>query len=170
MLQRFAKIEHLFFNDNPVSKKLLSKGLKYLIPFNSPLGFDVQDIDQYKVSIKLPHRRKAFNHVNSIHACAIATLGELCAGVILMRNLGLSDYRLVLAHLETHYTYQAKKSLVGIIVVTPEQIDQLKNDLDGGDTSMFLGETKIDDIDGNCVAIVKTKWQLKKWKKVKTKL
>ena len=60
---------------------LLNFVLWKTVPFNSPHKFLITAIDAGNVSIKLPYIRKNKNHINGIHACALATVCEYATGL-----------------------------------------------------------------------------------------
>ena len=64
-----AKTSHLYL-------RFLNWGLYRMIPFNAPHGFEIAEITDWEVKTVLPYIRKNLNHINGIHACALATVSE----------------------------------------------------------------------------------------------
>ena len=156
---------------NPTSFNLLAldKLLRFAIPFNAPHGFKLKRINFEEVIIALPNRKLNHNHLGGIHACAMATVGEYCAGMSLLTSFGISKYRLILSELSVKYTYQGRTDLEGFC--SPTQIDVNKVSEGLASEGKYLQELKtiIRDLNGKEVAVVTTLWQLKDWEKVKTK-
>jgi hypothetical protein len=99
----------------------------------------------------------------------MATVGEYCAGMSLLKTFGISQYRLILSDLHVKYTYQGRTDLEG--VCSPRQIERetVQAALDSEGKYLQKLVTNIRDKNGKEVAVVTTTWQLKSWDKVKTK-
>lgn len=165
----YPLIDKLLAHPTKVNLIALDRLLRIGIPFNAPHGFAIKKLSFDEVLISLPNRRSNHNHLGGIHACAMATVGEYCAGLSLLKSFGISKYRLILSHLEVDYTYQGRVDLEG--ACDPRQIDaeKVREGLEAeGKYSQEL-KTIIQDLSGKQVAEVKTVWQLKKWDQVKTK-
>lgn len=166
----FKLIDKLIASPGRVSVMALDKLLTVGIPFNAPHGFRILQMDEDAVVINLPNRKLNHNHLGGIHACAMATVGEYCAGMSLLTSFGISKYRLIMSELQVKYTYQGRVNLEG--VCSPHQIDkqalQTALEQDGKYTqslTTIIREKK----SGQQVAVVTTTWQLKAWEQVKTK-
>lgn len=162
-------IDKLLNNPTSTSLMALNKVLTLGIPFNAPHGFKIKELSEDAVLITLPNRKLNHNHLGGVHACAMATVGEYCAGMSLLKSFGISQYRLILSDLHVKYTYQGRTDLEG--VCSPRQIDKdaVKKVLDADGKYLQKLETIIRDKNGKEVAVVTTVWQLKAWEQVKTK-
>lgn len=165
----YKLIDKLLENPNRVNLIALDKLLRVGIPFNAPHGFKIKTLSPDAVIISLPNRKLNHNHIGGIHACAMATVGEYCAGMSLLSSFGISKYRLILSELNVKYTYQGRVELEGIC--SPHQIDVEKVKTGLETEGKYLQELKtiIRDLNGKEVAEVSTTWQLKNWEQVKTK-
>jgi len=165
----FNLIDKLINNPTSTNLMALNKVLALGIPFNAPHGFKIREISDDNVLITLPNRKLNHNHLGGIHACAMATVGEYCAGMSLLKSFGISKYRLILAELHVRYTYQGRSDLEG--VCSPRQIDRdaVSKVLETEGKYLQKLETLIRDKNGKEVAVVTTTWQLKSWDQVKTK-
>lgn len=169
MKAMYKLIDKLFSNPTKMNVLALDKLLTVGIPFNAPHGFKIKTLNQDAVIVALPNRKLNHNHIGGIHACAMATVGEYCAGLSLLQSFGISKYRLILSDLTVKYTYQGRVDLEGIC--SPNQIDvsKVSDALHAdGKYSQEL-KTIIRDLNGKEVAVVTTVWQLKNWEQVKTK-
>lgn len=169
MKAMYKLIDKLLANPTPLNVLALDKVLRVGIPFNAPHGFKIKTLNKEAVIISLPNRRLNHNHIGGIHACAMATVGEYCAGMSLLTSFGISKYRLIMSEMNVKYTYQGRVDLEGFC--SPQQIDveKVRTGLETeGKYSQKL-ETIIRDLQGKEVAVVTTVWQLKNWEKVKTK-
>jgi len=165
----FKLIDKLMANPTKANLMALNKVLMVGIPFNAPHGFKIREINDQAIIISLPNRKLNHNHLGGVHACAIATIGEFCAGMSLLKSFGSSKYRLILSDLHVKYLYQGRNDLEG--TCSFKQIDPvaIQAILDSEDKHFQKLETLIKDENGKEVAVVTTIWQLKSWDKVKTK-
>lgn len=170
-VQQLSDKVFLTLMNNPNTLKLgpLNKILTMMIPFNAPHGIKVVQVGQNFINAKIPYKRKNHNHLRGIHACAIATLGEFCAGMTLVKSFPFSKYRLILSNLEIDYHYQGKTALIGHAKITDEQISDVESSLKDSDKTLIVMETRVADKSDNDVATVKSTWQIKEWSNVKTK-
>lgn len=141
----------------------------WAIPFNQAHGFRVAAIGADSVTVAADYRRRNFNHIRGIHACAIATIGEYAAGLMLMRQFTPRDYRLIMASLEVEYHYQAKQAITAMAAWSPADTEQCQAELVANGRVMQTMRSHIADRDGHHVATVTTHWQIKSWQQVKTK-
>ena len=151
-------------------KWLLNRGLNYTIPFNSPHRFEVLDISDRELKVRLPYRRSNLNHIRGLHACALATVSEFSTGLLLIKRLDPSKYRLIMQRLEMDYHYQGKMDAVASFTVSNEWLaSEILKPLETNDSTVVVCEIKIHDTAGNHLTTGRVHWQIKDWKKVKTK-
>ncbi len=162
-------IDKLLANPNPINLIALDKVLRIGIPFNAPHGFKIKTLNRDAVIISLPNRKLNHNHIGGIHACAMATVGEYCAGMSLLTSFGISKYRLILSELNVKYTYQGRVDLEGICYPNQIDVDAVTRGLETEGKYLQPLKTIIRDLNGKEVAEVMTVWQLKNWEQVKTK-
>ena len=160
--------QHVINNPTGPKLKILTKIMNLAIPFNIPHGFEFKHLSPMRSVIKLPKRRVNQNHLGTIHACAQVTLGEYTAGLLLIRNYGISDYRVILKDIHTKFSYQAKTELEGEASFDSNQLTQAKEELKKEGVTEIQIETNIKDKDQNTTAVVTTTWQLKTWETVRT--
>lgn len=155
---------------SPARLWLLNQILSFSIPFNKPHGFKISAIEDYKIITKAPYRKKNFNHLRGIHACAIATVGELSAGLSLMHHFSPKQFRFIMSHLTVDYHYQAKKGIFAETIISQEIKTHILDALNQSEKTLQTITTDIYDTENTKIATVQTTWQIKDWKHVKTKL
>jgi acyl-coenzyme A thioesterase PaaI-like protein len=165
----YKMIDKLLAHPTKVNVMALDKVLRLGIPFNAPHGFKIKKISEDEIVISLPNRKLNHNHLGGIHACAMATVGEFCAGMSLLSSFGISKYRLILSQMNITYTYQGRVDLEGICSPRQINIEEVRKGLE--EKGKYLQELKtiIRDLEGKEVAQVTTVWQLKNWEEVRTK-
>ena len=149
---------------------LLNFSLNRMIPFNKPHDFEVMEIAKDRIKVLLPYKRKNFNHIRGLHACALATVSEFTTGFLLVSNLDQKKYRLIMQRLEMDYHYQGKMDAFAEFAVSAEWLsEKIYTPLITEDAVVVICEVKIHDSAGNHLTTGHVHWQIKDWKKVRTK-
>lgn len=156
---------------SPLWRAILNRLLARVIPFNRPHGFRIASIGDGTITVFAPCRKSNYNHIRGIHACAIATAAEFAAGFLLLTSLEPSRYRLIMAHLQADYFYQAKKDITAEAQLAPDRLEkEIVLPLKSEDAATISLKSRVHDADGKKVAVVTTTWQVKRWDRVRTKL
>ncbi|OGT44168.1 MAG: hypothetical protein A3F13_06085 [Gammaproteobacteria bacterium RIFCSPHIGHO2_12_FULL_40_19] len=163
--ENLQKAEH-----SNLHRWLLNRTLKNSIRFNKPHGFKVFSIADSELKTFAPYCKKNFNHLKGIHACAIATVGELSAGLILMRHFSPKKYRLIMSKIEINYHYQAKKDIFAHAMISADTKAKMLEQLNTDNKLFHEIVTNIHDTDNAQIATVKSTWQIKSWDTVRTKV
>jgi acyl-coenzyme A thioesterase PaaI-like protein len=150
---------------------ILNNMLDRMIPFNRPHNFQITEVGESHLKVLLPFKKRNLNHIRGIHACALATVSEFTSGLLLISKLDASKYRLIMKRLEMDYHYQGKMNVVASFSVTEEWlVEKVFNPLTEIESVILPCEVKIHDIQGNLISVGKVFWQIKDWRKVKTKV
>jgi hypothetical protein len=149
---------------------LLNWALLHKIPFNKPHGLKIREITSDGFTLLYPYKRKNLNHLKGLHACGLATLCEYAAGLTMMRKVGIENYRLILESITVKYSYQGKTDGICTFSLTDEFIrDFVTLPLQTTDSVFVELNTDVKDTSGNIICSGTTRWQIKKWDKVKTR-
>lgn len=148
---------------------ILNQALWRVIPFNLPHKVKVIAIDENDITIRLPYIRRNLNHLNGLHACALATLCEYACGLKLVQWLGADNYRIIMQKMEMNYIFQGKSDAFVKFRFTQEQLNEINVELSQQAAVTRTFELKVFDTreEHLCTALVT--WQIKDWKKVKTR-
>ncbi|MFD0999332.1 DUF4442 domain-containing protein [Ohtaekwangia kribbensis] len=150
---------------------LLNWSLNRMIPFNKPHGFRILEIGDHHLRTLIPYRRRNFNHIRGLHACALATISEFTTGFLLVSKLDAKKYRLIMQRLEMDYHYQGKMNATATFTISEDWLQQqIYDPLKTQDAVVIICEIKIHDEQGNHLTTGKVYWQIKDWQKVKTRL
>jgi acyl-coenzyme A thioesterase PaaI-like protein len=140
------------------------------IPFNRPHRIRVTKVTPDMVEIVLPYSRRNWNHIRGAHACALATIGEYSAGMIVMRRFPGDQYRLIMAELNAVYHKQGKVDVfarAGLPSAESLAIHDKALAADGATVVEMISE--LHDTNELHVATITTRWQVKPWNRVKLK-
>ena len=156
------------------SSKIYLRLLNYItnrtVRFNKPHGFKIIKITPEFAQTFAPYHKKNFNHVRGIHACAIATVGELAAGLILMNHFSPKEYRLIMSQIHIDYHYQAKRDIIATASLLPHDKEHIMNELKEKKKTTQPIITEIKDANQQSIATVVSTWQIKSWDDVRTQV
>lgn len=149
---------------------VLNWALDRMIPFNKPHGFKILDVTDNGLKVLLPYKKRNFNHIRGLHACALATVSEFTTGFMLVSRLDARKYRLIMQRLEMAYHYQGKMDAVAEFSLPAGWLeDTVYAPLKTEESVVVVCEIKIHDIKGNHLTTGLVHWQIKDWSKVKTR-
>jgi acyl-coenzyme A thioesterase PaaI-like protein len=95
----------------PGGKWLFSRLFGKLIPYSGSVTPEVLELAPGRAVIAMADRRAVRNHLNCVHAIALANLGEMSTGLAL--GFGMpSDARSILVRLSCEYRKKARGRLV----------------------------------------------------------
>lgn len=150
---------------------LLERGLGRFVPFNRSHRFKVDLITNQSLRIRAPYRKSNLNHLNGIHACAMATIAEISSGLLLIGTLDPKRFRLILQSLHLDYHYQAKTAAIARFEISDEWLqDRVLEPLENTDRVFVDCTIPVFDTNDKQVATAIARWQIKDWKAVKTKV
>lgn len=110
MIQRMKRLSH-YLQKFPGGNWILSRLLGFAAPYSGSIGANIIHLDQGSATVSLPDRRKVRNHLNSIHALALANLGEMTANLALI-TLCPPNGRFIVTRMETDYVKKARGELL----------------------------------------------------------
>ncbi|TXC76174.1 DUF4442 domain-containing protein [Luteibaculum oceani] len=149
----------------------LNLALSIAIPFNKPHGIKVKELGDNHVKTFVPYKRRNFNHIKGIHACALATVAEFCSGLLLLSRVNPRKYRIIMQELKVNYSYQAKSDTIAHFELSENDLQsEIMKPLKEDGVVLYPAKITLKDKDGNLVAEAVTLWQIKSWEKVKLKV
>jgi acyl-coenzyme A thioesterase PaaI-like protein len=110
MIQRIKRLSH-YLQKFPGGNWILSRLLGLAAPYSGSIGANIVHLGEGSATVSLPDRRKVRNHLNSIHALALANLGELTANLALI-TLCPPNGRFIVTRMETDYVKKGRGELL----------------------------------------------------------
>jgi acyl-coenzyme A thioesterase PaaI-like protein len=151
--------------------RLLNLLLGRTIPFNRPHGIRVTAAGGDVLRTLLPYRRRNFNHIRGLHACALATLAEFTTGLLLVSRLDPARYRIIMQSIRMDYHYQGKMDATAEFGIDRNWLErEIYTPLQQQESVLVPCTVLIHDRDGNHLCTGQVSWQVKSWEKVKTKV
>lgn len=154
-------------SESTAALKTIERLLIYGIPFNKPHGFKLLSLNSEECLMKVPFKRANKNHLGTVHACAIAALGEFPAGLLLIKNFSPARHRVVMTKLEVEYLKHGTQSLSSKVRFLPETFKRACEELSKAGSANIEMKSEITNQKGQVTALVSTTWQLKSWSLVK---
>jgi acyl-coenzyme A thioesterase PaaI-like protein len=134
----------------PWGKWLFSRLLRLRVPYTGSLGAVVVSLEPGYCEVKLHDTHRLRNHLHSIHAMALANLGEMVTGLALVNGLP-NHTRAILTGFSIDYLKKAR----GTLLAQSRCSLPVNNDPDDLDV-----EGEIRDGDGSVVATVRARWRI----------
>jgi len=134
----------------PGGKWLFSRMLGLRVPYTGVLGAEVQSLAPGHCLVKLHDSRRLRNHLHSIHAMALANLGEMVTGLALLNSLP-DGTRAILTGFSIEYLKKARGTLLAQCRCSVP-VNNVPADLD------ISGETR--DSAGEVVATFRARWRI----------
>lgn len=91
----------------PKGNQLFSKVLGFFVPYTGTISPLVEDVDLGYAKVSIEEHRRIRNHLNSIHAIALANLIELTGNLALVSDMP-PDARFIVEELNVSYEKKAR--------------------------------------------------------------
>lgn len=107
MLHRWESFQKL-----PFGRRLFDLAIKLYIPYTGSMSAHVQELKPAYARVCLHDRRKVRNHLNSVHAIALANLVEYTGNLALVCGMP-DDARFIPKNISINYIKKARGTLTG---------------------------------------------------------
>ena len=128
-----------------LSSKLITWVFRYKVKLAGTTGIEVLHTDGQSATYRQKNRRKAQNHIGSVHAAAMALLAESCTGFIVGINLPGNKLPLI-KQMDLHYVKRATGDMTATASLTDEQISLMQT-ADKGEVNVKVNITDITGIE-----------------------
>ncbi|MGS2721810.1 DUF4442 domain-containing protein [Paraglaciecola aestuariivivens] len=109
-----------------LSRRLLTWLFRYKVKLAGTTGIEVLSTDGKSAVYRQKNRKKAQNHIGSVHAAAMALLAESCTGFVVGINLP-GDKLPLIKRMELNYVKRATGDMQAVASLTDEQIALLQS-------------------------------------------
>jgi acyl-coenzyme A thioesterase PaaI-like protein len=149
LLSLWRRLESL-----PGGRWLFSKAVGRVAPYSGTIGARVESLEPGRAVLTLRDRKRVRNHLRSVHAIALANLGELSSGLAAVAAMP-KGVRGIPVRITIDYHHKARGILTAIGVADFPPID--------GPTRVQI-RSEIRDEQGHDVATVNVEWALERVK------
>ena len=139
------------YGGTTLGRKLFSFFLGRTVPYSGNIKAEVIKLTPGKVTVQLKDRRSLRNHLNCVHAIALANLGELSSGLAMLSALP-PNTRSIVVKIEIEYLKKARGLLTAEGTASPPE--RINEAID----SIALAD--IINSEGDVVSRVKVHWRL----------
>ena len=147
-----TRIQRLWSRLSPLpgGRWLFNAVFSWMVPYSGSIRPRVTHLEPGRARVAMADRRRVRNHLDSVHAVAVANLGEVASGLAMVGALPATA-RGILVGLEVAYLKKARGTLVAdcrcrVTQVTESQEQTVSVDVTDGD--------------GDVVATVTARWLL----------
>jgi thioesterase domain-containing protein len=141
--------------------KALAAYLESAIGIVAQMGLKVVDMNEHHVQLLMP-LEKNINHVGTMYAGSLFTLGEIMGGAIFVASFDMNKYFPIVKEVQIRYR---RPATTDITVETSFSEDQIKNIVavleEKGKSDVPL-ELNLIDAHGEIVSIMTGTWQVRK--------
>jgi len=106
----------------PGGRLLFSLAFGWMVPYSGTIRARIRRLQPGDAVVELLDRRRVRNHLGSIHAIALANLGEMATGLALNTALP-PDARAILVSLDVRYVKKARGRLTALCRCPTPQVD-----------------------------------------------
>ncbi|MES9971735.1 MAG: DUF4442 domain-containing protein [Candidatus Thiodiazotropha sp.] len=139
------------FGNSAIGRRIYSLLFGRMVPYTGSIHPLIEEISPGRAKVTMQDRGGVRNHLNSIHAIALANLGELASGLALIAAMPKSAKGIV-THLEIDYLHKARGTLTAIgEAEVPESINE---------PTTFETRATIWNLDGESIATLNVHWLL----------
>jgi acyl-coenzyme A thioesterase PaaI-like protein len=140
------------FSGVPGGRWLFSRGVGRMAPYTGSIGAKVEELEPGRSVVTLRDRRRVRNHLRSVHAIALANLGELASGLAATAAMP-PGVRGIPTSIRIDYLKKARGKLTATgVAVLPEVTEPTSHDV----------RADIRDEEGDLVATVVVGWTLER--------
>ncbi|MDH3285740.1 MAG: DUF4442 domain-containing protein [Acidobacteriota bacterium] len=132
----------------PGGRWLFGRLIARKVPYSGTVAARVEEMGAGLVRVRMRDRRAVRNHLDSIHACAQVTLGEMASGLAMLTRIS-DDARAIVTGLEIEYLKKAR----GTLIARGESPA-----VEPGVRREYVATAEIKDASGDAVSRLRVRW------------
>lgn len=109
---------------------VISKIFGKVVPYVGTSGLLYEEITPERVVVSIKNQRKVQNHINNVHAAAMALLAETATGFVVGMNLP-DDKLPLIKSLKVNYYKRTQGDMRAVATLTPEDIARIESEPKG---------------------------------------
>jgi len=109
---------------------VISKIFGKVVPYVGTSGLLYEELTPERVVVSIKNQRKVQNHINNVHAAAMALLAETATGFVVGMNLP-DDKLPLIKSLKVSYYKRTQGDMRAVATLTPEDIARIESEPKG---------------------------------------
>ncbi|HMY29215.1 MAG TPA: DUF4442 domain-containing protein [Agitococcus sp.] len=109
---------------------VISKIFGKVVPYVGTSGLLYEELTPERVVVSIKNQRKVQNHINNVHAAAMALLAETATGFVVGMNLP-DDKLPLIKSLKVSYYKRTQGDMRAVATLTPEDIARIEREPKG---------------------------------------
>lgn len=109
---------------------VISKIFGKVVPYVGTSGLLYEELTPERVVVSIKNQRKVQNHINNVHAAAMALLAETATGFVVGMNLP-DDKLPLIKSLKVNYYKRTQGDMRAVATLTPEDIARIEREPKG---------------------------------------
>ncbi|MEW5850327.1 MAG: YiiD C-terminal domain-containing protein [Myxococcota bacterium] len=147
----------------PKGRSVLDRALWQVVPFNASVKPRVIKLSEDEVVTEVALRRAVANHLGSMHAAVLVTVGEYAQGLLILANAGKLGAEIIIQRLSIEYTAKAKGTVQARCTLPPNFREHVAEALARGENpSVTLESVLTDKKTGQQVAVFTGLWRARR--------
>jgi acyl-coenzyme A thioesterase PaaI-like protein len=143
----------------PMGTRAMDRLLWRVVPFNRGIKPRVTMVSTDEVRAEVQLRKDTMNHLGSMHAGVLFTLGEYVQGLVIVANAGGLGAELILKEVSIDYKAKAKGAVAASARMADDVRAEIRAGLERGDnTAVTLVSNLVDSKTGDPLATLKGQW------------
>jgi acyl-coenzyme A thioesterase PaaI-like protein len=132
------------------------------IPFLKKVAVHVEEIEPHRVRLRFPHDPTNDNYVGILHAGAIFTFGETCAGVAAGAAFDLTRLRMLARRAEIEYLKPVTGDLTSLVEIAPDAVASVERTVERDGKAIFPLTVTMQNDAGDAVAEMTVEYHFRK--------
>lgn len=138
------------FRGLPLGQTMFGWLLGWMVPYSATIAPRVHHLEPGHARVAIADRRGVRNHLNSVHALALANLGELTSGLAMTTTMP-GTVRGIVLEVSTEYVKKARGT---ITAESRAGVPEVRGDVE------HVVEATMRDASGDVVATTRVRWKL----------
>lgn len=147
-----------------LTPELIKQLVETKVPFVERMGLKALELAPGRVKLMAPLKGNE-NHINSMYAGALFTVGEMPVGALYATTFDVTKYYPIIKEMTIQFKKLAKTDVTIELQISDEKVEQIVAEVDEVGKSEFALESEIKDESGEVVALCRGVYQLRAYGK-----
>ncbi len=141
-----------------MDKEMMKDMVENKVDFIKRMGLTAIDLDKGRVKLMAPISGNE-NHIGSMYAGALFTLGEVPGGALFLTSFNISKYYPIVKEMTVRFRRPARTDVYIEMTISDEKVKEIEAETEEKGKAEFILEGEIKDQSGEVVALTKGLYQ-----------